>query len=99
MWTNGKNKTVRLELSAPRACRVFVSGTFNDWSTCALPMTQDGDGSWRALVHLGPGRYEYKFVVDGVWCCDFGAYGPTDVFAMGTRNDRGTMNCVLQVEE
>lgn len=29
-------------------------------------MTRDAGGRWTATVQLLPGRYEYKFVVDGV---------------------------------
>ncbi len=28
------------------------------------------DGIWKALLHLEPGEYEYRFIVDGVWIKD-----------------------------
>ena len=30
-------------------------------------MTKGDDGIWRAVLPVGPGRYEYKFVIDDVW--------------------------------
>lgn len=53
-----------------KASQVFLSGSFNQWSTGGLPMKQDGD-LWTAEVKLIPGRYEYKFIVDGKWQRDF----------------------------
>ena len=45
----------------------FVSGTFNDWSADANPMTDaDADGVWTATVmDIAPGTHEYKFQLDG----------------------------------
>ena len=48
------------------ASTVHLAGEFNGWSTDATPMEDpDGDGVWTVVVELPPGRYEYKFVVDG----------------------------------
>ncbi|NBC15873.1 MAG: hypothetical protein GVY18_01005, partial [Bacteroidetes bacterium] len=48
-----------------------VIGGFNDWSRTATPLTDDdGDGTFTATVHLEPGQYEYKFVVDGAEVLD-----------------------------
>jgi alpha-amylase/alpha-mannosidase (GH57 family) len=50
----------------PEAGSVHLAGGFNDWSTDATPMEdEDGDGVWTVVIELAPGRYEYKFVVDG----------------------------------
>jgi hypothetical protein len=27
-------------------------------------------GFWKAVLHLEPGEYEYRFIVDGVWIKD-----------------------------
>jgi len=49
------------------AKKVYLSGDFNDWSPDSDPMIdRNGDGEWTLFYPLGPGRYEYKFVVDGV---------------------------------
>ena len=61
---------VCLELYAPNAQRVFVAGSFNDWQPGAMPL-QKGEGDrWAVELTLDPGRYEYRFVVDGRWTDD-----------------------------
>jgi 1,4-alpha-glucan branching enzyme len=54
---------------APGARAVYLEGTFNGWKPQATPMRQNGHGEWQVALDLPPGRYEYKFVVDGQWCC------------------------------
>jgi anti-sigma factor RsiW len=64
--------TVRFRFEAPKAHRVAVAGDFNEWAVDrhALEDT-DGDGVWKAVVRLPPGRYAYMFVVDdGQWIAD-----------------------------
>jgi 1,4-alpha-glucan branching enzyme len=53
----------------PQAGRVYLSGTFNDWSTMQTPMERTGDG-WMAEVPLKPGKYLYKYIIDGRWTHD-----------------------------
>lgn len=55
---------------APGAKEVFLAGSFNNWDPKATPMERAGDGSWRRRLNLPPGRHEFKFVVDGQWCCE-----------------------------
>lgn len=51
---------------ASGAQRVAVVGDFNNWSTTADPMyDREEDGVWSITLPLKPGRYEYKFLVDG----------------------------------
>jgi len=63
-------KSTEFSCHAPDASNVFLAGTFNDWQTDAVVMTKDDRGNWKAKLDLPPGRYEYKFVVDGQWCCE-----------------------------
>jgi hypothetical protein len=51
------------------ANRVMLAGSFNDWKPDALSMTRT-DSGWIANVKLGPGKYWYKFIVDGNWTVD-----------------------------
>lgn len=40
-----------------------IAGSFNSWSRDAWPMSDpDGDGTYTAVVRLGGGEYQYKFV-------------------------------------
>ena len=60
--------------AGPNAAQILVSGTFNGWADTAagaLVMSDDdGDHVWEATITLEPGRYPYKYIVDGVWLAD-----------------------------
>lgn len=51
---------------------VHLVGDFNDWMPTTDPMAdENGDGEWSLFYPLAPGRYAYKFVVDGTrWIPD-----------------------------
>lgn len=51
------------------ANKVYLSGNFNDWSPYATPMTKT-DSGWVTQVKIVPGKYFYKFIVDGKWTED-----------------------------
>ncbi len=47
---------------------VYLAGEFNGWNATGEKMTDpDGDGVYTVTIPLAPGRYQYKFVVDGQW--------------------------------
>jgi hypothetical protein len=79
---------VRLALFEPSAKQVSVAGAFNEWST--TPLTRQEDGKWETTLGLAPGRYEYKFVVDGQWASDPSA-------RENVVNEFGTLNSVIEV--
>jgi 1,4-alpha-glucan branching enzyme len=54
--------------AGPNAKAVSIAGEFSNWSE--LPMTRDESGTWSRTVHLRPGYYGYKLVVDGEWILD-----------------------------
>ncbi len=65
--------STRFSFRAPAGARsVTVAGEFNNWNSNANPLTDpDGDGVWTADVQLRPGKYQYKFVVNGSdWMID-----------------------------
>lgn len=89
-----------VSIKAPDAKKVCVAGTFNNWSTISHPMKRTtGDGHWVLSLDLPPGRYEYKFVVDGQWCCETGCDKAFDGCPGCVPNEHGTMNRVLVVGE
>lgn len=51
-----------------KACKVFLSGSFNGWST-TFPMQRNGD-VFSVDVGLPRGKHLYKFIVDGCWYFD-----------------------------
>lgn len=73
------------------ARQVTLSGDFNCWSPDALPMKRNAAGHWEATLPLAPGRYEYKFVVDGQWTPDPRAKATV-------WNIHGTLNSVVEVQ-
>ena len=51
------------------AKKVMLAGSFNQWDPAALSM-QKTDSGWIADVKLAPGKYWYKFIIDGSWITD-----------------------------
>ncbi len=62
-----KKTKVLFEYYAPLAQGVHVAGAFNDWDLESNPLKKDKSGKWRAELSLPPGRYEYRYLVDGIW--------------------------------
>ena len=84
------NTTFRLKGHAD-AQVVVLTGTFNNWSQSQLLFGREGD-EWVCRLDLAPGRYAYKFVVDGNWILD-----PSNP---NTEEDEaGNVNSVLVVED
>lgn len=70
-----------------RARNVYLSGSFNNWSTTQTPMRKAATG-WITDVKLEPGKYAYKYIVDGRWTAD-------PVNLLSERGDAGGRNSVL----
>jgi cyclomaltodextrinase len=72
--------------------QVNLFGQFNSWDRGNLPMDDaDGDGIYEISIPLDPGRYEYKFFVDGKELID--SKNPVKV-----PNGLGDFNSVLIVD-
>jgi 1,4-alpha-glucan branching enzyme len=67
---NGEPVKVVFKIKAPDAETVFIAGSFNHWNVDDYPLQKDERGIWEATVLIPPGRYEYKFLVDGDWIHD-----------------------------
>jgi len=91
MIGKSKTKKVPFEFMAPDARKVYLVGDFNSWDTSANPMKKDKKGVWKAAVSLKPGKYEYRFLVDGNWENDPSCTGCVS-------NEFGSKNCVRIVE-
>ena len=83
------NHTFILKLY-PSAGNVMVTGSFNQWNADGWRMTKK-DGQWILPVHLNPGKYTYKFVVDGKWIMD-------PMNDLWEDNEYGTGNSVVWIE-
>jgi len=83
-------KPTGFKLYAPQAKKVNLTGSFNNWDAKVLAAKKDSRGNWAVKVNLKPGRYEYKFVVDGSWLND-------PRCTSYVVNPFGTQNCVIEV--
>lgn len=68
-------RTVEFRFVASAGRRVGVAGDFNQWNPERLRLRRRRGGLWSARTRLAPGRYEYRFVVDGHWLDDAQACG------------------------
>ena len=74
------------------ARRVQIAGDFNNWSPMSTPMMSNGQpGVFKMSLPLSPGRYRYRFVVDGRWVTD-----PNNQYVEA--NQFGELNNVIEVE-
>jgi 1,4-alpha-glucan branching enzyme len=56
---------VKFQFKSSHAATVALVGDFNGWNTTTHQMKRGRGNSWTLEVDLPPGRYQYKFVVDG----------------------------------
>ena len=64
------NGNVRFRLRGhENAKNVIVAGTFNKWDEHLFKMYKIENG-WELKVHIKPGEYEYRYIVDGHWMED-----------------------------
>lgn len=52
-----------------KAKKVYLAGSFNNWSTNQTLMQQT-DSGWVASLKLPPGKHTYKYISDGNWMTD-----------------------------
>ena len=78
-------------IEARHAAQVQLMGDFNDWNLDGSEM-EPVDGIWTKVVNLPPGRYRYRYIVDGRWQSDplNGAVEPSPY---------GGLDSILVVEE
>jgi len=62
-----KRRRVKFSLISDGAKEVILMGDFNNWNPKRHSMQSDGEGVWSKTVVLSPGKYEYKFMIDGEW--------------------------------
>lgn len=85
------NEGVLFVAQAPGAQAVHLAGDFNNWSADATPMVSEKrDATFQALLPLAPGRYRYRYVVDGQWLND-----PHNSYVEA--NPFGELNSVVEV--
>ena len=91
-------KPAEFSCHAPTAKAVFVAGAFNNWKPDAAPLRPHlPSGEWTGTLPLPPGRHEYKFVVDGQWCCEAGCEHEYRGCPKCVPNEFGTTNRFVDV--
>jgi 1,4-alpha-glucan branching enzyme len=89
---NGEKVKRAFGFQAPEAVSVMLVGDFTRWEEQPIALRRKPDGVWEAEIELAPGRYHYRFLVDGIWQDD-----PT--CPLRVENGFGTQNCVCDVDE
>jgi len=84
-------KKVTFSINAPNAKDVRLAGDFNKWNASKTSLTKTKGSEWQKELSLMPGKYQYKFVVDGNWIAD-----PTNSSKMS--NAYGSENSVIEVK-
>jgi chromosome partitioning protein len=87
-------REVMVRFTDTRAGDVRIAGDFNGWvpdkGVRSVIEAEDGSRVWTKILHLPPGTYQYRYVVDGEWCED-----PANTNT--TPSATGRMNSVLVV--
>ncbi|MFI5172841.1 MAG: glycogen-binding domain-containing protein [Chitinophagales bacterium] len=69
VFENADGKTIFFLRGFKNSAKVMLSGNFNRWSENGNPM-QKTDSGWITTMDLEPGKYFYKFIIDGNWKYD-----------------------------
>lgn len=89
---DARSRVREFSLNAQAAGQVYLVGDFNNWRMDESSKLWDqGKGAWQKRLHLEPGRYRYKFVVDGKWVPD-----PSNKLA--EPNPFGGIDSVIEIE-
>ncbi len=83
------SQQVTFSIAAPKASKVEVAGTFNNWKAADTLLKKEKNGTWKVSLGLPPGTYEYRYIVDGNWTSD--SQSPT------VENPFGTSNNIIEV--
>ncbi len=83
---------VLFKLNAPIARDVLLAADFTDWDASPRPLARDKNGFWQVEVLLPPGRYQYKYIVDGRWLND----PSSDHFVP---NGHGSYNNIVEIQQ
>lgn len=86
-------RKVTFTCDAPNAKAITIAGGFNQWDPSATPLSHVKNNTWQVRLRLTLGVHEFKYVVDGQWCCEPGvddhcceSNGETVDNSFGTKN-------------
>ena len=87
---SARKSPVLLVAPVPEATTVAATGDFTAWSPEGVPLKRRRDGAWTRTLHLAPGCYEYRLLIDGHW-------GNNPAAEQRSSNGYGSENDVLIV--
>ncbi|MGA2774743.1 MAG: AAA family ATPase [Candidatus Omnitrophota bacterium] len=87
-----KLNEVVFSVSAPAAKEVFLVGEFNNWKADESGKMNNVDGTWIKSLMLHPGKYRYRFIIDGSWTED-------EKNPLKESNPFGTLDSFVEVEK
>jgi hypothetical protein len=68
---SASEREVVVQFRAQHASDVRIAGDFNDWipdkGVRSLVQSEGPQRVWTKILHLAPGTYQYRYVVDGEW--------------------------------
>jgi chromosome partitioning protein len=82
---------ITFSIRAPEAKEVYVAGDFNHWHLDDNSRMKQENGAWMRTMKLTPGRYHYRFVVDGEWVED-----PNN--PVREKNPYGDMDSLMEIQ-
>ena len=85
------HKKATFKFMAPEAHNVSLAGDFNAWKPESHPLKRTSNGLWKINLSLSPGRYEYRFLVDGQWHNDPDCKSHVS-------NPYGSDNCIITLK-
>ena len=89
MTTHVKRRRVKFSIRADKDSSVFLAGSFNRWDP-KKHVLKWKEGVYSLSILLPPGQYQYKFVVNDIWCVD-------PECPDWTPNEHGSLNSVVNV--
>jgi chromosome partitioning protein len=83
---------ILFSITAPNVQSLKLVGDFNNWTPDQhSELEEKEEGNWQKVLSLPPGKYHYKFIIDGEWREDPG--NPNNVV-----NDFGGVDSVVEVK-
>ncbi|MFQ6103564.1 MAG: AAA family ATPase [Candidatus Glassbacteria bacterium] len=81
---------MKFSIYAPHAKSVQLVGDFNVWNPDEGYMSEDERGVWSITLPLTPGKYNYKFIIDGDWVTD-----PNN--PSSEKDEKGNVNSIVRI--
>ncbi len=87
---NNNLRKIKFTIKENPNSAVYLAGTFNQWNSDKIKLTDNGKGQYSSSVKIPSGRHEYKFIVNDQWMADPNC-------ERWETNEHGSLNSVLEV--